>query len=334
MNSYRRSDNDSRRCTTMNQAIRTLLESIGVLLSPFAPRKMRKMPLSPRESRLPFSSRYLASLLITLGVVLGDGFPVWAQSESSPIDGAQSSAVWFDTETGKAVPVKLPPSDITASNRDSRWLPQAKRVKAPPKNATTPGGGAGTGWSNFSAGNFAAWFLLCILLAAAIGTLWYGLSKADLGGDSSARNRSNIGSGESPDEITVERMKHLPQELRRTDVNMREETQRLMQEGSFDQAIILLYGHQLLLLDREGFLRLNRGKTNRRYIRECRSNDASIQYRSSGEFSVDSQLTQTIDAFERSYFGKHSIEESEFEMLWQNNLELEKAMHQRDEVTV
>ena len=44
-----------------------------------------------------------------------------------------------------------------------------------------------------------------------------------------------------------------------------------MQSGEYDQAIILLFAHQLLLLDGYGALRLNRGKTNRRYIRETRA---------------------------------------------------------------
>ncbi len=97
-------------------------------------------------------------------------------------------------------------------------------------------------------------------------------------------------------------MKHLPAELRRTDVNLRSEAERLMREGQYDQAIILLFGHQLLLLDRFGMLRLNRGKTNRKYVRETRAVDGELAGR----------LQDTVNAFERSYFGRHSIAQREF----------------------
>ena len=97
-------------------------------------------------------------------------------------------------------------------------------------------------------------------------------------------------------------MKHLPAELRRTDVNLRSEAERLMNAGQFDQAIILLFGHQLLLLDHAGLLRLSRGKTNGRYVRETRAADHE---------SAD-RLRLTATAFERSYFGRHTIAAGEF----------------------
>jgi len=120
----------------------------------------------------------------------------------------------------------------------------------------------------------------------------------------------------------AERIKHLPAELRRTDVNLRDESERLMKAGKYDHAIILLFGHQLLLLDHSGLLRLNRGKTNRKYVRETASVDSDSA----------NHLHVTVDSFERSYFGRHSISESEFSELWRLNSELEKAVEQRAEV--
>jgi hypothetical protein len=116
-------------------------------------------------------------------------------------------------------------------------------------------------------------------------------------------------------------MKHLPVELRRSGVNLRGEAQRLMEEANFDQAIILLFAHQLLLLDRAGLLRLNRGKTNRRYVRETRSVD-----RESAE-----RLRATAEAFERSYFGAHALTADEFARLWVENEGLERSVQRRQE---
>jgi hypothetical protein len=162
--------------------------------------------------------------------------------------------------------------------------------------------------------------LLFAIIVAAIGGLAYALSKAevDVSGNppSIAGNHSRL-----PDEQTIQRMKHLPAELRRLDVNLRSEAERLMKEGRFDQAIILLFGHQLLLLDQVGMLRLNRGKTNRKYVRETRSLDADAA----------NQLDATVTAFERSYFGRHLISRSEFEALWLANSELERAADRRPE---
>ena len=103
---------------------------------------------------------------------------------------------------------------------------------------------------------------------------------------------------------------------------LRSEAERLMNEGEYDQAIILLFGHQLLLLDRVGMLRLNRGKTNRKYVRETRALDPE---------SAD-RLQGTVTAFERSYFGRHLITAREFADLWQANAELEQAIERRQEV--
>jgi hypothetical protein len=76
-----------------------------------------------------------------------------------------------------------------------------------------------------------------------------------------------------------------------------------------------------LLLDQVGMLRLNRGKTNRKYVRETRSFDADAA----------NPLQATVTAFERSYFGRHVISRSGFEDLWRANSALERAADRRRE---
>ncbi len=43
-------------------------------------------------------------------------------------------------------------------------------------------------------------------------------------------------------------------------------------------------------------------------------------------------LGATVAAFERSYFGRHSLTESEFADLWKSNTELENISRNRTEV--
>ena len=233
---------------------------------------------------------------------------------ASPADGALGDSVWYDADREAVVPVHARPIVDDSLNRDSRWLPQAQRVQQPPTPSNAGGAGAGLFGSGLTISNLLGWLLLIAILAAAVGIFAYALSKTEVNINGNGKYRSGQLSN-LPDEQTIERMKHLPAELRRTDVNLRFEAERLMNEGQYDQAIILLFGHQLLLLDRIGMLRLNRGKTNRKYVRETAAVKADAARRLQG----------TVTAFERSYFGRHVITQREFAELWRSNGELEQA---------
>jgi multisubunit Na+/H+ antiporter MnhG subunit len=251
-----------------------------------------------------------------------------AADEASPTSRALSTTPWFDGEQGKLIPFHIDPVNDDSLNRESRWLPKAKRVRQPVKNTSkTKTGTTGTGGNILTKGifgttmsltNLLGWILLFAFIALAVGALFYALSRSEF--DSAISSKTNFGKvPKSPNEQTLERMKHLPAELRRTDVNLRHEAERLMQSGNYDQAIILLFGHQLLLLDRIGILRLNRGKTNRKYVRETRSTDSAAA----------KCLQATATAFERSYFGRHKISQRKFADIWRANEQLEKRMDQR-----
>ena len=244
--------------------------------------------------------------------------------DSSSASQAVEGSIWYDAEQGKIKPMVLESTTDDSMNRNSRWLPKADKVRKPKNSAPIGGGGlGGTGifGSGLSIGNLFGWFLLVLLLVLGVGTIMWALSKAEVEMTGSAKRSANTASG-TLDEQTVERMKHLPAELRRTGVNPRSEAERLMNAGNYDQAIILLFGHQLLMLDRQGHLRLNRGKTNRRYLRECRSSDRRCS----------EHLTKTVAAFERSYFGRHAITAEEFRGLWENNGQLETLVDAKPEV--
>ncbi len=249
-----------------------------------------------------------------------------AQDTAGPADQAMSDTYWYDSDADQVLPIHVQPQVDDSLNRNSRWLPKAKRVRKP---RAAGGGGGGTGGlggtglfgSGLTAGNLFGWLLLAAIVITIVCLLLYALSKAeiDLDGTSKAQSAQD---GNLPDEQTLERMKHLPAELRRTDVNLRSEAERLMNEARYDQAIILLFGHQLLLLDRAGLLRLNRGKTNGKYVRETRMVDPEAA----------KLLRQTVSTFERSYFGRHEIAQRQFSEIWRGNLELEESVRRRQEL--
>ncbi|MCH1439500.1 MAG: DUF4129 domain-containing protein [Rubripirellula sp.] len=250
--------------------------------------------------------------------------------ETSPVSDALRTTVWFDAEQNSLKPVDVKPQTDDSLNRDSRWLPKPPPVKksksvspaAAPAQANT-GGAAVTGTGLFNTGlsalNLLGWLTLGIVVLGGVAAIFYALSRAEMQTKKIGKGGRKALSGKTPDEQTIERMKHLPKELRRTDVNLRSEAQRLMQAAQYDQAIILLFAHQLLLLDRYGMLRLNRGKTNRKYIRETRAANEQVA----------KCIETTIASFERSYFGRHKITRNEFADTWRLNEQLEKKLEEK-----
>ncbi len=219
------------------------------------------------------------------------------------------SSIWYDAESQELRPVPVQTRLPDASNRDSRWLPPAEKVKAPGPVGSGMGGGS-------TARHAIGWIVLAVLALVLIGMMLYIFSKAEpaaLG----APKWAMLPGRERLDQQTLQRMLDLPAEVRRTDVNLYDEAQRLMNLGRLDEAIVLLFGHQLLLLDRCGFLRLARGKTNGRYLRETRAHSPEAHW----------LLTATVAAFEASYFGHHAPEAEQFKKLWADNAALESIVH-------
>jgi hypothetical protein len=238
--------------------------------------------------------------------------------DSAPTEQSLSESIWYDADQQKAVPIVVRDETKDSVNRGSRWLPKASRLPEPNRSPTSTAAGPLTGTTgmfgtNITLGYVLGWLLMGLIVAALIAGFLYAVmnSSLEMNGSSNGRRK---GAGEHMvDEQTLDRVKHLPAELRRTDVNMRDEAERLMNAGRYDQAIILLFGHQLLRLDQAGMLRLNRSKTNGKYYRETRA----------AYPKTAAKLRQTMDCFERSYFGKHQITRDEFHGLWATNESLE-----------
>lgn len=225
---------------------------------------------------------------------------------------------WYDSETQQLRPVTVRERVEDAGNRNSRWLPKPERVRKNNPNLGG-GGGGGTGVGGSGLSNAIGWILMAFLAITMIGLLVYFFSKGEMEVDIGPGKRHR-GSRDPLEEDLTERMEQLPVEVRQQGSDMRGEAERRMQAGDFDRAIIYLFGHQLLQLDRYQMLRLSRGKTNRQYVREANSSGESGRI-----------LQHTVDSFEASYFGRHTVTAERFEFLWKENLRLENLLRQHRE---
>ena len=77
------------------------------------------------------------------------------------------------------------------------------------------------------------------------------------GGVSGTSSGSNGNQPLTTDQTLLERIQELPEELRRDNLDYRAEAERMMR-SELEQAIVLLFAYQLLLLDRAACLRLHR----------------------------------------------------------------------------
>ena len=83
------------------------------------------------------------------------------------------------------------------------------------------------------------------------------------------------------------------------------EARRCYESEKFEEAVIYLFSYQLIQLDKYGWIRLLKGKTNRQYVRELR-----------GEVPLSQLLTDSMLVFEDYFFGNHSVQKDRFEALW------------------
>ncbi len=273
-----------------------------------------------RRTAGPLGLMLLLALIMLRAATAQEPTAPSAAEVESEIAQSIGDTAWYDSETQQLRPVTVRERSDDVSNRDSRWLPKPKGVRKNNPNLGGGGAGAGGGGGGFSGwSNIIGWLLMGFLAVLMIGLLVYFFSKGEMEVDIGAGNR-NKGQRNPLDEDLTERMEQLPVEVRQQGSDMRGEAERRMRAGDFDRAIIYLFGHQLLQLDRYQMLRLSRGKTNRQYVREASANGESGRI-----------LQHTVDSFEASYFGRHTVSADRFEFLWQENLRLENLLRQHRE---
>ncbi len=101
------------------------------------------------------------------------------------------------------------------------------------------------------------------------------------------------------------RVEALPFAIRRRPGNLLEEARLHYQQGNFSEAIIYLYSHLLVELDRNQLIRLTKGRTNRQYLWEIAARPP-----------LYGLMEQAMIAFEDVFFGGHAMPRARFEACW------------------
>lgn len=111
---------------------------------------------------------------------------------------------------------------------------------------------------------------------------------------------------EEPDTVDQKRrIEALPAAVGRRRADLLIAARQYYQEGNYTEAIIYLFSHQLVELDKSQLIRLARGKTNRQYLREL-----------GRRLVLRGLFERTMVAFEEVFFGNYAIDRARFESVW------------------
>jgi hypothetical protein len=105
--------------------------------------------------------------------------------------------------------------------------------------------------------------------------------------------------------IDADRIEALPFLRERSQHDLLGQARRHYEQGNYSEAVIYLFSHQLVELDRTALVRLAKGKTNRQYLREVRRVRPLAQL-----------LERTMFTFEDVFFGRRSLDRAGFEACW------------------
>ena len=118
----------------------------------------------------------------------------------------------------------------------------------------------------------------------------------------------------------ADRVEALPFHVRAASGDFLAEARRLYDAGRYSDAIVYLFSHQLVQLDKHHVIRLAKGKTNRQYVREARHRPL-----------LRSVLETTMVAFEDAFFGHKTLSRETFERSWDRLNEFQLEL-QREEL--
>ena len=101
------------------------------------------------------------------------------------------------------------------------------------------------------------------------------------------------------------RTEALPAPVARSRSDLLAEARRNYDEGRYNEAIIYLFSHELVELDKHRLVRMIKGKTNREYLAEL-----------AARLALRGLLEQTMVVFEDVFFGNYTIDRTRFESCW------------------
>jgi len=198
-----------------------------------------------------------------------------------------------------------PPADNDSANRKSKWAGK----KSAPTTARVP---------RARSGSLLGTALQVVGLAALvifIGVLAWLIAAAFLKNETTETVVSKV----VETSRDVDRVEALPFHLRKPTGDFLAEAQRLYEAGNFSEAVIYLYSHLLVQLDRHHVIRLTKGKTNRQYLREARTRPLLREI-----------LDRTMIPFEDVFFGHHELSREQFEQCWRRLSEFQAELERME----
>lgn len=111
----------------------------------------------------------------------------------------------------------------------------------------------------------------------------------------------------------------LPFELEQTQVGLLAQADEYRRRGDYSKAMVYLFSHLLVELDSSGLIRLERGKTNRSYLRELAPHKR-----------IEAHMHLAVRWFEHVFFGKNAMDAVAFDRLRERVPEMESWMQGRD----
>lgn len=224
------------------------------------------------------SGTWIAALLLTAGVSQADDL---SQADAATEAGKKSlsrspTIPWYSTDTDdfRAAEVEPPKPPRTTNRGSSIFLLRL-------------------GWVLLAA--LLVWFVYLIVRSFMTREIQESL----------VAKRSVVGAD-------IARVEELPVSLAKSPADYLDEAMRLYRKGDFAQAIVYLFSHQLLQLDRQHWLRLVKGKTNRQYLREVRRSAAPEAE------SLAELFENTVLLFEEVFFGKRLPPKEQIDIVWRN----------------
>ena len=226
--------------------------------------------------------------------------PIDDAAVDSVRDALQSEAnfPWYDAETDGLARVEVR-TPVTPKEAQA-WQEKVKVTKQR----------QGKKW-NWSMGDvfarmlqYAAWTALALLFIVGI---YFGIQSLM---DTEIKLAANA-EEEDEQRTDAERMENLPIDVARADGDFLEVARQYYQAGDFAAAIVYLFSYKLMQLDREQWIRLTKGKTNRQYLKEIRKRRDRSSWKDLQSLTRDTMVT-----FEDSFFRHHSIDRARFETCW------------------
>lgn len=208
---------------------------------------------------------------------------------------------WYDRATDDVRPLNVVPRD-QEQDRAGKWI----------DNSTPQAPSARPAARSSSFGGVLTWIGLTALILL-LGLIAYSIVTALLKDEvsESVTVRKVVNSRRDADRVEA-----LPFQLHAANGDFLAEARRLYEQSQYSAAIVYLFSHQLVELDKHHLIRLTKGKTNRQYLRETRRQPA-----------LAGILEGTMIAFEDAFFGHKILSRESFERCWhqlerfQNELE-------------